>query len=132
MIYQNQTNVISTVGKRKSSIAKIFLKEGETQITVNNKTLNIFLLGFIDKAKKILELVKSLRNYTITILVKGGGIVGQLDAIILAFARLISKIKPAFKIILKKKKLLTRDSRIKERRKYGLKKARKTPQYSKR
>ena len=71
-------------------------------------------------------------QFDIIVLVKGGGLTGQTDAIQLGVARLICKIDPANRTILKPFGLLTRDARIKERKKYGLRKARKAPQYSKR
>lgn len=127
-----EKKTISTIGKRKTSIAKIFFEKGNNSIKINNKEFNEFFIGILDQSKKITDLTAKLSNYKITITVKGGGIIGQLNAIVLALAKFVAYIEPNIKMELKKKKLLTRDARIKERRKYGLKKARKASQYSKR
>lgn len=123
---------ISTIGKRKTSVANAFFQKGESIIKINNKYLNEFFIGILDQSKKITDLTDKIKNYNINIIVKGGGIHSQLDAISLAIAKFICIIEPNSRFELKKKKLLTRDARIKERRKYGLKKARKASQYSKR
>jgi small subunit ribosomal protein S9 len=127
-----ENNIIATIGKRKTSIAKIFFEKGNYSIKVNNKEFDKFFIGVLDQSKKVNDLLAKLSNYKITITVKGGGIMGQLSAILLGLAKFIAYIDPNIKTELKKKKLLTRDARIKERRKYGLKKARKASQYSKR
>lgn len=127
-----KSNIISTVGKRKTSIAKVFFERGDSCIKINDKEFNEFFAGVLDQSKKISDLTNRLSNYKINIKVKGGGIIGQLNAILLALAKFIVYIEPNIKMELKKKQLLTRDARIKERRKYGLKKARKASQYSKR
>jgi len=125
----------SGVGKRKTSIAKIFLKEGSGIITVNNKNFETFFASLKeerDLIKNPLILVNLNNNYDIDIKVKGGGISSQLDAIKLAIARAICEIDNEYRSKLNQQLFLRRDSRIKERRKYGLRKARKAPQYSKR
>jgi small subunit ribosomal protein S9 len=127
----NQTT-ISTIGKRKTSVAKIFLVKGEKNITINEKTFQDFFKGFLDQSKKLIFSLELIGNYDIRIHVRGGGIMSQLDAISLALAKSACIIDKKNRGSLKKNHLLTRDSRIKERRKYGLKKARKASQYSKR
>ena len=79
-----------------------------------------------------LRAVKLQKKCGIIVIVKGGGLTGQAEAIQLGIARALSVLKPSYRASLKEKGLLTRDSRCKERRKYGLKKARKAPQFSKR
>lgn len=130
-----QLNFYSAIGKRKTSIAKVFLQNGSGKITINEKTLENFFSGLADERDKIKNpfLLVNLNNqYDVLIFVKGGGISSQLDAICLGISKAISKINAEYRILLNKNLLLRRDSRIKERRKYGLKKARKASQYSKR
>ena len=132
----NETNNIFTgVGKRKTSIAKIFLKEGSGKRIVNSKPFEIAFLSLKEERELIknpLFLVKLNDLYDIDIKVKGGGISSQLGAIKLGIARAICEIKEEYRPLLNQQLYLRRDSRIKERRKYGLRKARKAPQYSKR
>jgi len=132
----NTTDLIYTgIGKRKTSVAKVFLKEGSGIITVNNKPFDESFLTLKEEREVIknpLILVNLNNNYDIDIKVKGGGMNSQLDAVKLAMAKAICTINTEYRPLLNQQLLLRRDSRIKERRKYGLKKARKAPQYSKR
>jgi small subunit ribosomal protein S9 len=131
------TNVINSnaIGKRKTSVAKVFLTEGIGKIIVNEKNWEDFFAG-IDEEKELIKkpflLLKLTTEYDVVIKVKGGGISSQLDAIKLAISKALCKISNEYRPILNQNLLLRRDSRIKERRKYGLKKARKASQYSKR
>ena len=127
--------IYSGIGKRKTSVAKIFLKEGSGVITVNNKSFEESFLTLKEERELIknpLILVNLNNTYDIDIKVKGGGMNSQLDAVKLAIAKAICTINSEYRSILNQQLLLRRDSRIKERRKYGLKKARKASQYSKR
>lgn len=130
------SNIIYTgLGKRKTSVAKIFLKDGSGKFKINNKTFEHFFAGMAEERETIKNpfLLVNLNNkYDVDIQVKGGGITGQLDAIKLAISKAICTINNDYKKTISQSMLLTRDSRIKERRKYGLKKARKASQYSKR
>ena len=132
----NNLDLIYTgIGKRKTAVAKIFLKEGSGVIKVNNKPFDESFLNLKDERnfiKNPLILLKLTNDYDIDIYVKGGGIMAQLDAIRLGIAKAIASIKTEYRINLNQYFLLRRDSRIKERRKYGLKKARKASQFSKR
>ena len=121
-------------GRRKKSIAKVWLKKGSGIIHVNGKKM-------VDYFKKPnlqisicrpLTLVKRENEYDIRCSVKGGGLSGQAGAIIHGVARAIVLFEPDLKLTLKKEKLTTRDSRAVERKKYGRKKARKSFQFSKR
>jgi len=128
-------NIFSGLGKRKTSVAKVFLKSGLGTITINNKSFEDFFKGSANEKEIIkmpLVLAKVTNQYDITIFVKGGGVSSQLDAIKLAVAKSICSINQEFRQVFNQNFLLNRDSRIKERRKYGLKKARKASQYSKR
>ena len=136
LLMNNTTGVLYTgIGKRKTSVAKVFLKEGSGILTVNNKSFEQFFASVTEEAellKNPFVLVNLTNKYDIFIRVKGGGISSQMDAIRLALAKAICLISTEYRQILNQQLLLRRDSRIKERRKYGLKKARKASQYSKR
>ena len=123
------------LGKRKTSVAKVYLKEGSGIIKINEKTFEDFFAGVLEEREKIknpLSLVNLSTKYDLSISVKGGGISSQMEAIRLAIAKSICQINNEYRKILGQELFLRRDSRIKERRKYGLKKARKASQYSKR
>jgi small subunit ribosomal protein S9 len=132
----NNSNIFyEGLGKRKTSVAKVFLKEGSGLININQKTFEDFFKGVVEEREMIknpLLLVNLSNKYDISISVKGGGITSQMEAIQLAISKAICTINKDFRPILNQFLLLRRDSRIKERRKYGLKKARKASQYSKR
>lgn len=121
-------------GKRKSSIARVWMKPGAGKITVNEDELeNYFSL---DTARVMvsqpLELTGTVGQFDISVTVQGGGIKGQAGAIRHGITRALLAIKDEFREVLKKAGLITRDSRVKERKKYGQKGARKRFQYSKR
>jgi small subunit ribosomal protein S9 len=132
---EKNNNFYTGLGKRKTSVAKVFLTEGSGIITVNKKTFDHFFAG-IGEEKQILKtplvLVNVNNQYDIDIKIHGGGITSQLEAVRLAISKALCTIDSEYRPILNQKMLLRRDSRIKERRKYGLKKARKASQYSKR
>jgi len=127
--------VAAGLGKRKTSIAKVFLKQGSGILSINNKNFEDFLQSMGEEAESIKNpffLVNLNNQYDVDIKVHGGGVNSQLDAIRLAISRAICQINSEYRQILSQNLLLRRDSRIKERRKYGLKKARKASQFSKR
>lgn len=132
----SDTGIIYTgIGKRKTSVAKVFLKEGSGNIKVNNKLFEDFFSG-VGEERELLKnpfiLVDVNNKYDLDVKVKGGGISSQMDAIRLAIAKALCTINVEYRQVFNQTLLLRRDSRIKERRKYGLKKARKASQYSKR
>jgi small subunit ribosomal protein S9 len=123
------------LGKRKQAIARVFLTPGEGNLIINKVSGEKYLQYNATYLNKVWDPLKKLQlenQFNIVVLVKGGGLTGQTDAIQLGVARLICKMNPQNRTILKPFGLLTRDARIKERKKYGLRKARKAPQYSKR
>ena len=123
------------IGRRKTSVARVILVPGTGSMTVNHKPGEKYLQYNTTYLNKIWAPLKKLNlenQYDILVLVKGGGLTGQADAIHLGVARLICDMDPQNRAILKPFGFLTRDARIKERKKYGLRKARKAPQYSKR
>ena len=121
-------------GRRKASIARVFLRPGQGRILVNGKDFQEYFRG-IFKGVQALEPLKTTGTagrYDALITVKGGGPTGQADAIKLGVARALLEVDPNFRPALKQAGHLTRDARVVERKKYGLRKARRAPQYSKR
>ena len=121
-------------GKRKNAIAKVWIKSSGTgKILVNKKDLEKYfkrsLLNMI--IKQPFDVIKN-SNFDVFASVKGGGLSGQAGAIKLAISKALINIDPQFRILLKQKGYLTRDSRVVERKKYGRKKARRSFQFSKR
>lgn len=132
----NKTNgTFQGVGKRKTSVAKVYIKKGSGKITVNKMPFDEFFSS-VSEEKELLKgplLELKVENaYDIDLFLKGGGVNSQIEASRLGIAKSLCEINPEFRQILSRKGFLNRDARIKERRKYGLKKARKAPQYSKR
>ena len=123
------------LGKRKQATARVFLVPGEGNLIINKVAGEKYLqynTTYLDKVWDPLKKLNLETQFDIIVLVRGGGLTGQTEAIQLGVARLICKMNPQNRSILKPFGLLTRDARIKERKKYGLRKARKAPQYSKR
>ena len=123
------------LGKRKQAVARVFLIPGEGNIIINKVPGEKYLQyndTYLGMVKAPLEKLQLENQFDIIALVKGGGLTGQTEAIQLGIARLLCKIETTSRPILKPYGFLTRDARIKERKKYGLRKARKAPQYSKR
>lgn len=114
-------NTISTVGRRKEAIARVRLLPGNGQITINGKPVAEYFLGGVVQRQitRPLELTKLNGKYAVSVKVAGGGKVSQLDSVIHGIARAIVKAEPELKAALKKEGFLTRDARVKERRKYG-------------
>ena len=123
------------LGKRKQAIARVFLIPGEGNLTINKVPGNKYLQyndTYLDTVWSPLKALNLEKQFDIIVIVNGGGLTGQAQAIQLGIARQLCKLDNANRAILKPFGFLTRDSRIKERKKYGLRKARKAPQYSKR
>ena len=121
-------------GRRKNAIARVRLVPGEGKLIVNTRSLEEYFgkktLEMI--VKQPLNLTNTLGQYDILAKVEGGGTTGQAGAMRLGIARALLKADPNLRPALKKAGFLTRDPRMKERKKYGLKSARRAPQYSKR
>lgn len=123
------------LGKRKRAVARVFLVPGEGRITINKLSGEKYLQynsNYLNGIWLPLKLLNLNNKMDIVALVNGGGLTGQADAIKLGVARQLCQIDKNNRLTLKPFGLLTRDARIKERKKYGLRKARKAPQYSKR
>lgn len=123
------------LGRRKSATATARLYEGKGEVTINGKSASDFLgnnAALVAKITDPIALVGKQNNYDITILAKGGGVTGQVDAARLAIAKALSSISDDMRTTLSKAGYLRRDSREVERKKYGLKGARRKEQFSKR
>lgn len=126
--------IINTIGRRKTSIARVYVQPGKGQIRVNDRDLNDYFKSEIlqTTVKQAMTTVKVEGNYDVTVNVEGGGVKGQAEAIRLGIARAMVKINGENRSPLRKEGLLTRDSRMVERKKPGRRKARRKFQFSKR
>ena len=122
------------IGRRKRATARVRLYPGDGQIAVNDKPLNQYFGRFQDQEQAIepLKLTHNEGRFNLMAVVKGGGITGQAQAIRQGLARALQIVDPDLRTMLREAGFLTRDSREKERKKVGLKRARKAPQYTKR
>jgi len=133
MAKSNKITYLGT-GRRKSSVARVRLVEGTGKITINGKDIEEYF--DLDTLKVIvrqpLTVTNTLAKYDVVCSVYGGGVTGQAGAVRHGIARALNEANAEYRPALKSNGFLTRDSRMKERKKYGLKKARKAPQFSKR
>jgi small subunit ribosomal protein S9 len=122
------------IGRRKTSIARVYLTEGEGKITINGKDYTTYFpIAVLQyKVQQPFKLTDTTNKYNVSVNVKGGGITGQAEAIRLGISRSLTQINEEYKPLLKAEELLTRDPRMVERKKFGQKKARKKFQFSKR
>ena len=125
---------IIATGRRKASIARIFVKKGSGLLLINGKTAEEYFNPVHLKASPTepLRICEVTEEFDIKVTVKGGGVKGQAEAVQLGIARALVKINEEFKPALRAASMLTRDARVVERKKPGLKKARKSDQFSKR
>jgi len=126
---------IYATGKRKAAIAKVWITPGNGEMLINGKTLDQWLGGHETLKMKVrlpLELTKQLDSMNIKATTLGGGYSAQADALKHGITKALVEFEPTFRAILKPEGLLTRDSRVVERKKPGKKKARRSPQFSKR
>jgi len=125
---------LHSVGKRKSAVARVWMKPGTGTITVNRKPIEEYLKRETDRIliRQPLAITETLEKFDISVTVRGGGISGQAGAIRHAISRALANLNPDLRLPLKKAALLTRDARVRERKKYGLRGARARYQYSKR
>jgi small subunit ribosomal protein S9 len=123
-----------TIGRRKEAVARAQVRPGTGQFLINGKSLEVYFPTAVSQmvVAEALTLTDTRERYDVTATIEGGGISGQAGALRLALARSLAEIDPESRPALKKAGLLTRDSRKKESKKYGLKKARKAPQFTKR
>ena len=126
--------IINTIGRRKTSIARVYVKPGKGEIIVNNRDLKDYFISEIHQTlvKQALAALKLESSYDVTVNVEGGGVTGQAEAVRLGIARALVEISPENKPTLRKEGFMTRDSRMVERKKPGRRKARRRFQFSKR
>jgi len=123
------------VGRRKESTARVRLMSGSGRFIVNEKPIEVYFprTGDLENILAPMQAAGQDRaTYDVTVVVRGGGVTGQTDAVQLGLARALTKMNPDFGVPMRKGGFLTRDARIKERKKPGLKRARKAPTYTKR
>jgi small subunit ribosomal protein S9 len=128
-------NPIRATGRRKSATAQVLFTPGSGDFRINSKPANEYLQNdsfLVASVQGPLDSVSLSESFDIHVQVEGGGLVGQAMAIRLGIARALNTLLPTCRAVLKTRGFLTRDARVKERRKYGLKKARKASQFSKR
>jgi len=133
----NKKGLFIGTGRRKTAVARVFLWDKKGEFTVNGMSINDYFESNVDKAKwekpfHAIGISHPEAKYSATIKVSGSGKPSQMDAIILGISRALSKIDEEFDKVLRKQSFMTRDSRMVERKKPFLHKARKRPQYSKR
>ena len=126
--------LIQSTGRRKAAIARVRLRPGDGTITVNRRAVDDYFPSATHRMvlTEPLRLVDKAEDYDVDATLDGGGISGQAGALRSGIARALSELEPELRLPLKRAGFLTRDPREKEQKKYGLKKARKAPQYSKR
>ena len=127
-------NKVNATGRRKEGVATVWLSAGEGNIVVNGKRLDEYFphIGLQSKVIAPLEVTNSLKRYDLKVKVKGGGLSGQAGAVAHGIARALVEADEKMKDVLKKRGFLKRDPRMVERKKYGRRKARAKPQFSKR
>lgn len=126
--------VIDTVGRRKTSVARAFVTPGKGRIVINKLPVEEYFKDEVKRSKALrpLTLTEKREEFDIKVNVQGGGVSGQVGAVSLAIARALTEFDETVRPVLKTEKLLTRDPRMVERKKFGCKKARKRFQFSKR
>ncbi len=126
--------LVQSTGRRKAAIARVRLRPGEGAVTVNRRSVEDYFPSATHRMilTEPLRLVDKAGDYDVDATLDGGGISGQAGALRLGIARALAELEPDLRAPLKRAGFLTRDPREKEQKKYGLKKARKAPQYSKR
>jgi small subunit ribosomal protein S9 len=128
-------NYYEGIGRRKETTARVRLMNGSGEFLVNEKSIEAYFTRMGDKEAIYAPLITAGEDRSgldISVLVKGGGVTGQRDSVILGIARALLKMNPDLRPVMRKGGFLTRDPRVKERKKPGLKRARKAPTYTKR
>jgi small subunit ribosomal protein S9 len=126
--------IAQATGRRKESVARVRLLEGSGQVTLNGRSLEDYFPTMAARLRVMepLNITQTQGRFDIVATLEGGGTTGQADALRLGIARALLEIDPDLRPVLKKAGMLTRDSRVVESKKYGLRKARRAPQYTKR
>lgn len=126
--------LVQATGRRKTSVARVRLIDGSGQVTLNGRQLEDYFPTMASRMRVMepLQITQTQGRYDVEATLEGGGITGQVDALRLGISRALIELDEELRPVLKKAGLLTRDARIVERKKYGLRKARRAPQYTKR
>ncbi|HEY5890527.1 MAG TPA: 30S ribosomal protein S9 [Acidimicrobiia bacterium] len=126
--------LVQSTGRRKEAVARVRLYDGSGQVSLNNRQLENYFptMAMRMRVMEPLQLTDTQGRYDISATLEGGGTTGQVDALRLGIARALIELDPGLRPTLKKAGLLTRDARVVESKKYGLRKARRAPQYTKR
>lgn len=126
--------LVQATGRRKESTVRVRLRDGSGQVTLNGRALESYFPSMATRMRVMepLHITQTVGRFDIDATLEGGGTTGQADALRLGIARALSKVEPDLRPALKRAGMLTRDARVVERKKYGLRKARRAPQYTKR
>lgn len=126
--------LVQATGRRKESVARVRLRDGSGQVTLNGKALEAFFPTMAVRMKVLepFNITQTQGRYDVDATLDGGGTTGQADALRLGISRALVALDPDLRPTLRKAGMLTRDARVVESKKYGLKKARRAPQYTKR
>jgi small subunit ribosomal protein S9 len=126
--------LVQATGRRKTSVARVRLRDGSGQVTLNGRPLEDYFPTMANRMRVMepLQITQTQGRYDVEATLEGGGISGQVDALRLGISRALIELDEELRPTLKKAGMLTRDARAVERKKYGLRKARRAPQYTKR
>jgi small subunit ribosomal protein S9 len=126
--------LVQATGRRKASVARVRLVDGSGQVTLNGRPLEDYFPTMATRLRVMepLQITQTQGRYDVNATLEGGGLTGQADALRLGISRALIELDGELRPVLKKAGLLTRDARVVERKKYGLRKARRAPQYTKR
>ncbi len=126
--------LVQATGRRKESVARVRLVDGSGQVTLNGRPLEDYFPTMATRLRVMepLQITQTQGRYDVLATLEGGGLTGQADALRLGISRALIELDEELRPVLKKAGLLTRDARVVERKKYGLRKARRAPQYTKR
>lgn len=126
--------LVQATGRRKEATVRVRLREGSGQVRLNDRPLENYFPTMANRLRVMepLQITQTQGRFDVDATLEGGGTTGQVDALRLGLARALCEVDPSLRAVLKKAGLLTRDARIIESKKYGLRKARRAPQYTKR
>ncbi len=126
--------LVQATGRRKEATARVRLRDGSGQVSLNGRALENYFPTMATRLRVLepLQITQTQGRFDVDVTIEGGGVSGQADAVRLGIARALIGVDPDLRPALKKAGMLTRDARVVERKKYGLRKARRAPQYTKR
>jgi small subunit ribosomal protein S9 len=126
--------LVQATGRRKEAVARVRLRDGSGQVTLNGRSIENYFPTMASRLRVLepLQITQAVGRFDVDATLEGGGRSGQADALRLGISRALVELDPELRPILKKAGFLTRDARVVERKKYGLRKARRAPQYTKR